>query len=142
MAGGAFAFAGAVAPAPAAAAAQAPNVPALPVSAPATPGIARGGGGRLIAPTPAPQVGFGNTDANRIAHARSLVTLEQRRATRDRVRLELAALRLAADEQGDPEWSDEGDSEDIEGSEERSEDDEEEEEEDKSAPQNKKRRLK
>jgi hypothetical protein len=94
LGGGAFAFA--------------PSAPALvPVPAPiaATPGVARGGGGRRIAPTPAPQTGFGNTELSRVAHARSL-TPAQRRETINRLRLDLEALQTVAEEEGDEEGLD------------------------------------
>jgi hypothetical protein len=89
--GGAFAFAGV------------PAAPALvPVPAPiaTTLGIAHGGGGRRIAPTPVPQVGFGSTEVSRIAHAKAL-TPAQRRDMAERLRLELDALTLVDEEDED-----------------------------------------
>jgi hypothetical protein len=87
-----------------------------------------------------------------MAHARSFPTLAQRIAMRDRLRLEMAALRISVDEAGDPVGSDgEGDSEHIEESDGKEEeefegdddkDDENEEEEEVEKPNKKKWTLK
>jgi hypothetical protein len=86
--------------------AEAPLLTHLPVPEQATPGVARGGsaGPRRIAPTPAPQHGFGKTAVSRKAHAVSL-TPEQREAIAMEYVEIVRALEEVAKEEGDESWS-------------------------------------
>jgi len=75
----------------------------VPIPQHATPGVVRGGGGKRIAPTPAPQHGFGQTAISRKSHAKSL-TPDQRKAAAAEYLEIVRTLREVADEEGDESW--------------------------------------
>jgi hypothetical protein len=75
----------------------------VPIPQQATPGVVRGGGGKRIAPTPAPQHGFGQTAISRKSHAMSL-TADQRKAAAAEYLEIVRTLREVADEEGDASW--------------------------------------
>jgi hypothetical protein len=87
--------------------ADAPLLTHLPIPEQATPGVTRGGGNagpRRIAPTPAPQHGFGKTVISRKAHAMSLTPAQREAAAMEYMKI-VKTLKEVAEEEGDESWS-------------------------------------